>query len=99
MLGKDKYRLNYFRNIHIFDINHLSFDISENFTVPEHKPIRKSHEIAEILEKTNTKSGQLPVILRTDAMAKLIRLCPGDICEINRKSERCGEYKYYRICK
>jgi len=98
-LGEGKYRHEYFRNIHIFNINNLSFDISNHVTVPKHVCIRDKDSIDKILEKTNTTTDQLPVILRTDPMAKLIRLCPGDICEITRKSERCGEYKYYRICK
>ena len=97
--GKDKYRLDYFRNIHIFNINNLTFDISQNATVPHHKLIRNQGEIEKILKKNNATKEQLPVILRTDPMAKMIRICPGDICEITRKSERCGEYKYYRICK
>ena len=53
----------------------------------------------EILTKTNAELYQLPVILRTDPMAKLIRLCPGDICEITRTSEKCGKSMYYRVCK
>ena len=51
------------------------------------------------MKKTNSSKDLLPVILRTDPMAKILRLCPGDICEITRNSERCGEYKYYRICE
>lgn len=98
-LSKDKYRINYFRNIHLFCIDNISFDISSNITVPEHKCIRKEEDIKKILLKVNATEEQLPVINRCDPMAKLIRLCPGDICEITRKSERCGEYKYYRICK
>lgn len=97
-LGTDKFNINYFRNIHLFNIDNLSFDISDHFSVPEHKCIRNNKEIQKIMKKTNTSKGQLPIILRTDAMAKLIRMCPGDICEITRNSERCGEYKYYRIC-
>lgn len=98
-LNKDKYRIDYFRNIHLFCIDNISFDISLNITVPEHKCIRKEEDIKKILLKVNATREQLPVINRYDPMAKLIRLCPGDICEITRKSERCGEYKYYRICK
>jgi len=98
-LGEDKYDLTYFRNIHLFDINNLSFDISQHFTVPEHTCIRKKEEQNTILKHTNTTKDQLPIILQTDAMAKLLRMCPGDMCEIKRNSERCGEYKYYRICK
>jgi DNA-directed RNA polymerase subunit H (RpoH/RPB5) len=98
-LGDNKYNLTYFRNIHLFSIDNLSFDINQHFTVPEHRCIRNNTEKTKIWKKTNTTEKQLPVILRTDAMAKILRLCPGDMCEITRNSERCGEYKYYRICQ
>ena len=98
-LEDNKYNLNYFRNIHLFNIDTLSIDITQHFTVPNHKCIRKEKHKNEIKKKTNTSDKQLPVIRRTDAMAKVLRLCPGDICEITRTSERCGEYKYYRICQ
>ena len=98
-LGDNKYNLNYFRNIHLFNIDTLSIDIRQHFTVPDHKCIRNEKEKKEIMKKTNSSKDLLPVILRTDPMAKILRLCPGDICEITRNSERCGEYKYYRICE
>ena len=98
-LNKEKYEFEYFRNIHIFSIDNISLDISSNITVPNHKPIRNKETINKILKKINATKEQIPVIYRTDPMAKLIRLCPGDICEITRQSQRCGEYKYYRICK
>ena len=98
-LGDSKYNLTYFRNIHLFRINNLSFDISSHFTVPEHKCIRNNKDKNSIRKKTNSSDNQLPIILRTDPMAKLLRMCPGDMCEITRNSERCGEYKYYRICQ
>lgn len=98
-LNEKKYRTVYFRNIHLFCIDNISFDISLNVTVPNHVFIRDKGEIETILKNVNATRDQMPIIFRTDAMAKLIRLCPGDICEITRKSERCGEYKYYRICK
>lgn len=98
-LKENKYRQNYFRNIQLFCIDNLSFDISLNVNVPNHVCIRNEEEINKILKKVNATREQMPIITRNDPMAKLIRLCPGDICEITRKSERCGEYKYYRICK
>ena len=98
-LGDNKYNLNYFRNIHLFNIDTISIDITQHFTVPDHKCIRNEKEKKEIMKKTNSSKDLLPVILRTDPMAKILRLCPGDICEITRNSERCGEYKYYRICE
>jgi len=59
-----------------------------NLTVPKHVCIRNEEEIKKILKKVNATREQMPIILRTDPMAKLIRLCPGDICEIMRKSEK-----------
>ena len=98
-LGDDKYTLHHFRNIHLFHIDTLSYDIGNHKLVPKHECIRNQTEIQKIYEETNSSSDQLPAILRTDPMAKLLRLAPGDVCKITRNSERCGEYVYYRICQ
>ena len=98
-LGENKLRNEHFRNIHVFDINRITFDPMKHILVPYHKCIRNTNEINNILKKTNTNKQQLPIILRKDPIAKLLRLAPGDICEITRTSEKCGEYIYYRICE
>jgi len=97
-LGENKYKLSHFRNIHLFNINSLGFDIGKHISVPKHICIRNTNEISGILRDLNATEKQLPLILRTDPMSKLLRLAPGDLCEIVRNSERCGEYKFYRIC-
>lgn len=89
----------YFRNVHIFFIDTLYRNLLNHELVPIHIPIRGKSEITEILSDTNSHIHQLPVILRKDPMAKLIRLCPGNICKIIRKSEKSGESIYYRVCK
>ena len=43
--------------------------------------------------------NQLPIIIRGDAIAKRLRLAPGDICKITRKTKSAGEIEYYRVCK
>tara|TARA_B100001287_G_C22683710_1_gene532050 strand:- start:939 stop:1691 length:753 start_codon:yes stop_codon:yes gene_type:complete len=98
-LGENKLRNEHFKNIHVFNINTLTFDISKHYAVPKHECIRNKTEIDTILKKTNCKINQLPIILRKDPMAKLLRMAPGDICMIKRKSEKCGEYIYYRVCE
>ncbi len=98
-LGEDKLRYEHFRNIHVFNLNTLTINIGQHILVPKHECIRKKNEIEEILTKTNTTRKQLPIILRKDPMAKLLRLAPGDICKITRISDKCGEYSYYRICE
>ena len=97
-LGKDKLRNEHFRNIHVFNLNTLTVDIGKHKLVPKHECIRKEKEIEDILMETNTIRKQLPIILRKDPMAKLLRLAPGDICKITRPSDKCGEYQYYRVC-
>ena len=98
-LEDKKYNRKHFRNIHIFQLNNLSIDIGLHSIVPKHEAIRFEKEKKKIYDSTNTTEDQLPVILRTDPMAKLLRLAPGDICKITRVSQRCGEYLYYRICQ
>ena len=89
----------YFRNIHIFHINTLTVNLLEHRLVPVHVPLRDEEEIKHIFELTNANEQQLPIILRTDPIAKIIRLCPGNICKVIRSSPKCGEYTYFRICK
>ena len=69
----------YFRNIHMFHIDIITVNILNHTLVPLHEPIRKQDEIDKILQLTNSTEHQLPIILRTDNIAKLIRLCPGNI--------------------
>lgn len=89
----------YFRNVHILFIDTLYRNLLNHSLVPIHIPIRKKDEIEKILQETNSLIHQLPIIMRTDPMAKLIRLCPGNICKIIRYSEKSGESIYYRVCK
>ena len=98
-LNENKYSNVHFRNIHVYHLDSLAIDITSHSKVPKHEIIRKQPTINNILEKCNARINQFPIILRKDAMAKILRLAPGDICKITRNSERCGEYVYYRICQ
>ena len=98
-LDENKYNISHFRNIHIYHLNSLSIDITNHVKVPKHVAIRNKHNIDSILEKCNCRIDQLPIILRTDEMAKRLRLAPGDICEITRVTESAGDVVYYRVCK
>ena len=93
------YSLRHLRNIHIFQLNHLTKDIRENIYVPKHIVIRDNHQIEKILEDTNSNKTQLPIIRRTDIQSKILRIAPGDICKIMRITETAGEIPYFRICK
>jgi len=89
----------HFRNVNVFTINNITNNIMEHRLVPEHKAIRNKQEISEILEKCNCSLNQLPIILRNDIISKILRLSSGDVCEITRTSQKCGEYPFYRVCK
>ncbi len=91
--------LKHFKNIHCLDINSVTNNLLKHSLMPEHTVIRNKLEINDILLKCNCNLNQLPIILKTDVMAKLNRMSVGDIIKIKRKSIKCGESIFYRICK
>jgi len=98
-LGENKLSNSHLKNIHIFHLDSLSVDITQHEKVPEHISIRDQPTINSIMEKCNARIDQFPIILRTDPMAKRLRLAPGDICKILRKTKTAGEVEYFRVCK
>ena len=97
-LGRE-YNLKHFKNIQIVDINSLTNNLLEHNLVPKHEVIRNKEEINKILEDCNANISQLPIILKNDIIAKLIRLSPGDLCKITRNNEKSGINYFYRVCK
>ena len=99
-MQKNKFHLEkkHFRNVTLFNINNLTNNIMKHRLVPEQTVIRNKEDIKEILEESNCSAKQLPIILKHDIVSKYLRLSPGDICKITRKSVKTGEYNFYRIC-
>ena len=89
----------HFRNVRVFDINLFTNNILNHKLVPKHNVVRSSTKINEILEGCNCTANQLPIILKNDNIAKILRVTPGDICSIERNSRKSGSYLFYRICK
>jgi DNA-directed RNA polymerase subunit H (RpoH/RPB5) len=87
-------------NVQVFELKELQFNISTHVMVPKHKLIDSTDEqINGILQKLNIKSrAQLPVILKSDPMAKFLNAKPGDMVEITRYSPTSGQHIFYRIC-
>lgn len=86
--------------VQVFDIKELQFNISKHHYVPRHRLIQSEEEINNILNNKlviNSRS-KLPVILRTDPMAKFLNALPGSLIEITRFSPSSGEHLFYRIC-
>lgn len=86
-------------NTQVFEIKELQFNISKHILVPKHRLIEaSSDEINAIFQKLNIKSrSQLPVILKTDPMARFLDAKTGDVVEITRYSPTSGEHIFYRI--
>lgn len=98
-VDKGDYEYRYFKNVHIYYIDMLVVNLLEHEYVPKHTPIRDNKKIQEILNKYNINRDQLPIIKSVDTVSKLLRLVPGDLVEIDRKSATAGKYLFYRICK
>tara|TARA_Y100001970_G_scaffold249796_1_gene320773 strand:- start:1957 stop:2712 length:756 start_codon:yes stop_codon:yes gene_type:complete len=99
-MKKSEYKLEkkHFRNVTLFNINNITNNHLEHRLVPKHEAIRDKEQIKIILEKCNCTAKQLPIILKNDIISKYLRLSPGDVCKIIRKSLKAGEYDFYRIC-
>ncbi len=86
-------------NVQVFDIKHLQYNVSKHVLVPKHELVRDEEEVKAIIHNLNLKSKfQLPLILKTDAMAKYLGLKNGDVVKITRVSPTAGEYIMYRCC-
>ena len=85
--------------IQIFWIDTLLTNITKHDLVPSMR-ILNNEEKQDIFEKANiSKYIQMPLILKTDPVAKFYGLVKGDMVEIIRPSPTGGVYKNYRYCQ
>lgn len=73
----------------------MSTEILKHELVPKHIVLTKE-EKEKILKKYGVKEAQLPKILASDPVVKLIGAKPGDLIKIIRE-ENGKKYIYYRI--
>lgn len=84
--------------LQIFNINELQFNISKHKLVPKHEII-DDNSIKDIISYYNLKSiTQLPVILKSDPMAKYLNLKLGEVVKITRVNQTSGETISWRVC-
>jgi DNA-directed RNA polymerase I, II, and III subunit RPABC1 len=87
------------KDIAFFSLQELQYNISKHELVPKHILIKDPAEIQNILQTFQVKSRiQLPIILKTDPMARYLDAKPGNIMKITRPSPSSAEYISYRIC-
>lgn len=72
------------------------FDITKHSSVPKHELLDEKDR-DETLKKFGITLRQLPRMLETDPMAKILNAKIGDVIRITRKSETAGESIYYRV--
>jgi DNA-directed RNA polymerase I, II, and III subunit RPABC1 len=92
ILQKKKGMLQYFQ------LNELQFNPTKHQLVPPHRKLT-TEEATEVMNKYLVKNKlQMPIILRTDVIAKWLGLKQGEIVEILRFNENSGKSYYYRCC-
>jgi DNA-directed RNA polymerase subunit H (RpoH/RPB5) len=86
-------------NLHIFELSEILINITKHSLVPKHEIISDEAEISEIVKRYNLKSRhQLPLILKTDPVARYFAMKPGQLARITRDSMAAAEYISYRCC-
>ena len=87
------------RDVQLFPIRELQYNVSRHHLVPKHVPMRDEKDIAAVLARYDLKTRyQLPLILVSDPMARYLALKPGQLVTIERPSPSAGTYYAYRCC-
>ena len=87
------------KDVQLFDIRELQYNVSRHNLVPAHEPIREEAVIEGLVQRYRLKSRyQMPLILSTDPMARYLALKHGQVVRITRSSPSAGTYVMYRCC-
>lgn len=83
--------------VEIFEIKELIFNISKHTLVPKHTLIKDEVIIRNLFEDLHIENKiQLPLILKTDPMARYLNAKPGNILKIVRYPITSAEHIVYR---
>jgi DNA-directed RNA polymerase subunit H (RpoH/RPB5) len=86
-------------NLHIFELAEVLINITKHVLVPKHEIISDETAINDIITQYNLRSRhQLPLILKTDPIARYFGMRPGQLAKITRVSPSAAEYISYRCC-
>lgn len=87
------------RDIQIFTLGELQYNVTEHVLVPRHVPVREEAAIREILRRYQLPDRfKMPLIPGNDPVARYLALKPGQLVCITRPSPSCGLYVSYRCC-
>ena len=85
-------------NVEVFMLKELQYNISRHTLVPKHAIVRDDEFIEKMLATYRIKKNQLPIIQKTDQMARYLHVKSGEIVKITRNSPSAGEAIVYRYC-
>lgn len=86
-------------NLQVFTVPELLFNVTKHTLVPKHEVIKDEELAEELVKRFNVKNRhQLPLILKTDPIARYYGIKPGQVVKITRISPSAGEYIMYRCC-
>ena len=71
------------------------FKVDKHILTPKHYKLGE-REKAQVFERYNITSEEMPKIFKTDAALRELEPKPGDVIKIVRKSETAGESIFYR---
>ena len=82
-----------------FPLKNIISNPAKHTFVPPHRKLSEE-ELAAVMKSLHMKSrNEFPHIkFHADMQARVHGLVPGDVVEIRRPSETCGEYFFYRVC-
>ncbi len=68
----------------------------KHILIPEHIKLSEK-EKKELLERYHITTNELPKIMRSDPAIAHLKVKPGDVIKIIRKSPTAGKSIYYRV--
>jgi len=85
--------------VSFFPLKNIISNPAKHTFVPPHRKLNDD-ELAVVMKGLHMKSrSEFPNIkFHADMQARVLGLAPGDVVEIRRPSETCGEYIFYRVC-
>jgi DNA-directed RNA polymerase subunit H (RpoH/RPB5) len=72
------------------------FKVDKHILTPKHQKLSEKDK-AQLLERYNVTSKELPKIVKTDAAIASLGLKTGDIVKITRSSATAGQSFFYRV--
>jgi DNA-directed RNA polymerases I, II, and III subunit RPABC1 len=83
--------------VQLFGEHELMFNITKHELVPVHRILTDVEKTA-VIKKLGIKSGkQFPIILMDDPICRYYGCVSGTLIEIQRASDTCGTYIFYRL--